>query len=122
MRALRFGYLDSLNRALDFASSAEDAVLLPGRVRFPNRQQALAAIVSYSLIHPLLFRRNVHSVEDVCGADGYAYAVGYADVEVDPDRPSVNVQFLANSFLPKNLVPKMLFHFGPLVGEAWVID
>src|SRR5712692_5828981 len=36
-RALGFSYLDGLNRALDFASSAKDAVLLPGRVRFPDR-------------------------------------------------------------------------------------
>src|SRR5881296_662971 len=77
-------YLNGLDRALDLASSAEDAVLLSCRVCLPNSKKGLSAVIRGSGVHSCLFAGYVHPVEDVCWADGYADAVGNTDVEIDP--------------------------------------
>src|SRR5213593_942974 len=84
-------YLNGLDRALDLAGSAENAVLLPCRVGFPNSKKGLSAIIRGSGVHSGLFAGYVHPVEDVCWADGYADAVGNTDVEIDPYCSTVNV-------------------------------
>ena len=71
-----------MNRALDLAGSAEDAVLLPSRVRLPSSQWSLSTIISDALVHFLLFSGQFHSVEDVDWADGDADPVGDADVKI----------------------------------------
>lgn len=60
-----FGDLYRLYWALDFACSAEDTVPLPDRVCFPPVQKRLAAIVRGLLIDLILFRGEVHLIEDI---------------------------------------------------------
>ena len=91
LRALRLCYLNGLDRALDLAGSAEDAVLLPCRVCLPNSKKGFSAIIRGSGVLSGLFAGYVHPVEDVCWADGYANPVGDTDVEIDPYCSAVNV-------------------------------
>src|SRR5881397_4141629 len=44
-------YLNGLDRALDLASSAEDAVLLSCRVCLPNSKKGLPAVIRGSGVH-----------------------------------------------------------------------
>jgi|SRR5467141_380988 len=81
-RRLGLGDLDGLHGALDFTGSAEDAVLLPSRVRLPRSQWGLSTIIRDAFVHLFLFSGQLHSVEDVDWADGNADPVGDADVKI----------------------------------------
>jgi len=68
-RSYAFSDFDCLYWALDFAGSAEDAVLFSHRVCLPAVQQCFAAFVGDLLVELLLLRWKVHLVEDIHGAD-----------------------------------------------------
>src|SRR5713226_5456166 len=119
---LGFCYLDGLDGALDLAGSAEDAVILPGRVGFPRCQWGFSAIIGDALVHFFLFSRQLHSVEDVDWADGNADTIGNANIKVHAHGRSVNTILLTNSIFPLYLVVNVSLLYRPPVREARVLN
>ena len=119
---LGFGDLDSLDRALDLASPTVDTVLLPSRIGFPVRQRRLPTIIRNALVHLLLLAWKFKPVEHVDGADGYADAVGDADVKVHSHVAPVDAVLFTHSVLVEDLVLNMRLFCRPLVWKTSVLD
>ncbi len=119
---LWFDDLNGLYGALYFTRTAEYTILFTGGIGLPYGQECLSTVVGCLTVHSLLFRGYVEPIEHVGRADGYADAVGDAYVKVHTNGFSVNVQLLADSFLPQNLVPEMLLNLCPLGRERGVVN
>src|SRR5215510_5161709 len=119
---LGLGDLDRLNRALDLAGSAEDAVLLPCRVSLPCSQGGFAAVVRDTVVHLRLFTLKLHTVENVDWADCDADSVGDADVKVDSYCGSVDSILFAGSLFPFDLMVDVGFLVRPAVRETRIFD
>jgi hypothetical protein len=120
--AYALGDLDRLNRALDLAGSAEDAVTFTDWVCFPPVKERLATVVRDLLVDLLLLAGNIHLVEDVYGAYGDADAVSDANVKVDRDGNAVHSELFAHALLLSDLMPFVISNLRPFVGESLVVD